>query len=96
MNTETSNGDLMPSHQKISWLFIVPRLYYQCLCTDFQFGLVGHFWFAAGMCIQIFLFAIVVAEIRIKAPGAKNLFTGMNIAYTKIINEKQSQANKIN
>ena len=37
----------------------------------FQFGLAGHFWFAAGMCIQLFLFAIVVAEIRIKAPGAK-------------------------
>ncbi len=36
-----------------------------------QFGLVGHFWFAAGMTIQLYLFAIVVAEIRIKAPGAK-------------------------
>ncbi len=37
----------------------------------FQYGLVGHFWFAASMTIQLFLFSIVAAEIRIKAPGAK-------------------------
>ena len=37
----------------------------------FQYGLAGHFWCAAGAAIQLFLFAIVGCEIRIKAPGAK-------------------------
>lgn len=36
-----------------------------------QYGLVGHFWYAAGAVIHLFLFAIMAAEIRIKCPGAK-------------------------
>jgi len=34
-------------------------------------GVVGTFWFAAALACQLFLFSIVAAEIRIKAPGAK-------------------------
>lgn len=39
--------------------------------TTVKYGLAGHFWCAAGAAIQLFLFAIVGCEIRIKAPGAK-------------------------
>ncbi|ELT93697.1 hypothetical protein CAPTEDRAFT_226021 [Capitella teleta] len=37
----------------------------------FRYGIVGGFWYAAGMVVHLFLFAIVACEIRIKAPGAK-------------------------
>ena len=40
------------------------------LCV-LQYGVAGHFWYAAGAAIQLFLFSIVGCEIRIKAPGAK-------------------------
>jgi len=36
-----------------------------------QYGLVGHFWHSASGSTHLLLFAIVAAEIRIKAPGAK-------------------------
>ena len=44
---------------------------YHFIFVLFQYGIIGHFWFAAGASVHIFLFAIVAAEIRIKAPGAK-------------------------
>ena len=44
----------------------------------FQYGVVGAFWYAAGGAVQLFLFSIVAAELRIKAPGAKTFLQVRN------------------
>jgi Na+/proline symporter len=36
-----------------------------------QYGISGPFWYAAGATIQILLFAMLSAQLKIKAPGAK-------------------------
>ncbi|KAK2148053.1 hypothetical protein LSH36_519g04111 [Paralvinella palmiformis] len=45
-----------------------------------KYGVVGQFWFCAGLIIQPLLFAIVACEIRIKAPGAK---TFLQVIYAR-------------
>ncbi|XP_074654736.1 uncharacterized protein LOC141908541 [Tubulanus polymorphus] len=36
-----------------------------------KFGISGPFWYAAGATIQILLFAMISAQLKIRAPGAK-------------------------
>lgn len=45
-----------------------------------KYGVIGQFWFCAGLVIQPLLFAIVACEIRIKAPGAK---TFLQVIYAR-------------
>ncbi|OQV24878.1 Urea-proton symporter DUR3 [Hypsibius exemplaris] len=45
-----------------------------------RFGVVGSFWYASGATLQILLFAIVAAMVRIRAPGAK---TFLRVIYAR-------------
>ncbi|PTL38541.1 sodium:solute symporter family protein [Alkalicoccus saliphilus] len=38
--------------------------------TGFQYGISGPYWYAAGACIQVLLFAIVAIHLKKKAPKA--------------------------
>lgn len=38
--------------------------------TGFQYGISGPYWYAAGACIQVLLFAIVALHLKRKAPKA--------------------------
>lgn len=38
--------------------------------TGFQYGISGPYWYAAGACIQVLLFAIVAIHLKRKAPNA--------------------------
>lgn len=38
--------------------------------TGFQYGISGPYWYAAGACIQVLLFAIVAIHLKRKAPKA--------------------------
>ncbi len=77
-------------HQTSKTHTLINNSIYYLLFDDLplQFGLVGHFWYAAGLVIQLFLFAIVMAEIRIKAPGAKT--------YLQVIGTNMWMLNNVN
>ncbi|HZG73144.1 MAG TPA: hypothetical protein VEY51_16535, partial [Chondromyces sp.] len=38
--------------------------------TGYQYGISGPYWYAAGACIQVLLFAIVAIHLKRKAPKA--------------------------
>ncbi|MFC5713950.1 sodium:solute symporter family protein [Thalassorhabdus alkalitolerans] len=38
--------------------------------TGFQYGISGPYWYAAGACIQVLLFAVVALHLKRKAPKA--------------------------
>ncbi|MBM7703502.1 sodium:solute symporter family protein [Metabacillus iocasae] len=38
--------------------------------TGYQYGISGPYWYAAGACIQVLLFAIVAIHLKRKAPNA--------------------------
>ncbi|MBU8906648.1 sodium:solute symporter family protein [Desertibacillus haloalkaliphilus] len=38
--------------------------------TGFQYGISGPYWYAAGACVQVLLFAIVAIHLKRKAPKA--------------------------
>lgn len=38
--------------------------------TGYQYGISGPYWYAAGACIQVLLFAIVAIHLKKKAPNA--------------------------
>ncbi len=40
----------------------------QSSTVTYEFGLAGSFWYAAGACIQVILFAILAIELKRKAP----------------------------
>ncbi|CAD5124232.1 DgyrCDS12527 [Dimorphilus gyrociliatus] len=50
---------------------LLPTSFTKAAADTATYGIAGQFWHAVGSTIGVFLFAIVVAEIRIKAPGAK-------------------------
>ena len=40
-------------------------------CDCLQYGISGAFWYAAGATIQLFLFATLTVQLKLRAPGAK-------------------------
>jgi len=48
-----------------------------------QYGISGAFWYASGATIQLFLFAMLTIQLKIRAPGAKTFLQVIRARYSR-------------